>query len=462
MLIIAAVAVAVVFLTFMAVLLLLGGRIFMKKKNALLLLWFILLSHRSFLPRANIGESGDLLSVEIGITLLVLLGAAAILLASADALQFRASEARFWLLAYAAFGALSLIWTPVPIYSGFWAIRLSCVAVLLITYFASANTEDCRRFFTVTLIGSVPALALPVVSYFTQETTAQFGAHRVMGGGWIHPGVASIAAFSVAAACLTILLQRKTRPSARNAYLHVALFALSCTSGFLAGGKTGAIAGGVAVGLMLLLGRRFRLWFGMVAVTGLGYLLFELILRDMEVGLFAHWQTYDFERLGTVQSRISLWLAALEAWSSSTFTAFFGRGLAASRAAPIASPTGWGPGHAHNSFINLFLDMGVAGTLLFLAMVCCALSRAISMILKRGRAFRESPAFPVFIALVTLLIGSLADDVFGGTLQPTTYLFFGTLVALDRLAYLNRWSMVDARSSRPVRPLIQQSPVILK
>ncbi|NJO38430.1 MAG: hypothetical protein HC871_13520 [Rhizobiales bacterium] len=80
---------------------------------------------------------------------------AGILLASVNALRLRISEARFWLLGYAVLAAASLTWTPLPIYSGFWVIRLICVALLLMTYFADADTQDCRRFFTVTLLGTV-------------------------------------------------------------------------------------------------------------------------------------------------------------------------------------------------------------------------------------------------------------------------------------------------------------------
>ncbi|NJO38431.1 MAG: O-antigen ligase family protein [Rhizobiales bacterium] len=267
----------------------------------------------------------------------------------------------------------------------------------------------------------------------------------------------SIAAFAVAAACLTTLLQRKTEPNASRPYLHLFLFVLGCTSGFLAGGKTGAIGGGMAVALMLLLGRRFRLWFGMVMITGLGYLLFDLVLRDLQIGLFAHWQAYNFERLQTVNSRFDLWLGAIKVWSDSVTTAFFGRGFTAFRTAPISSAAGWDPGHAHNSFINLLLDVGFVGALLFLTMLYCAVKGAVSMAARQGRAFSESAAFPVTITLVALLVGSLTDDVFGGTIQPTTYLFFGSVIALDRLAYLSRAG--TERTHRTARLEPGQSPV---
>ena len=447
-------AVSVLLAIFIAALL--GGRALLNKKSMILLLWFILLSHRSLIPRTNYEESGGLVFVEVGITIFVLLAAAAILLTSVDALRFRISEGRSWLLAYAVLAAVSLIWTPLPIYSGFWAIRLGCVALLLVTYFANADTEDCRRFFTVTLLGSAPVMALPIIAYLTEGSHALLG-NRIM-GSWAHPGVVSITAFSVAAACLTVLLQRKPGSNQSGAYLHMALFALGCTSGFLAAGKTGAIGGGIAIALMLLLGRRIRLWLGMVIVASFGYLLFAFVLRDMQIGLFAHWQSYNFDRLQTVQGRISLWLGALEVWYNSLSTAFFGRGFTAFRAVPIASLTGWDPGHAHNSFINLLLDVGLVGACLFITMLYRAVSGAISMAVRQGRAFSESPAFPVAIALVSLLVGGLMDDVFGGTLQPTTYLFIGTVIALDRLAYLSRLSAADTSAPEPVRSAHQRLP----
>lgn len=432
-----------------------GGRTVFNRKDLTLFLWFVLLAHRSFIPRVSVRESEGLAVVEVSVTVFVLLVATAILLGSVHALRFRVSEARFWLVAYTVFAAASLMWTPSPIYSGFWAIRLFCVALLLMTYFADADTRDCKRFFAVTLIGSVPVLLLPIISYFTEGSTAQSGAHRVM-GSWAHPGIVSITAFSVAAGCLTALLQRSMGNGPRR-YFAMAVFATACTSGFLAAGKTGAIGGGIAVGLMLLLGRRFRLWFGMVLITGLGYLLFDQVLRDLQIGLFAHWQGYNFERLQTVQGRFSLWLGALQVWSDSLSTAFFGRGFTAFRTQPIASLTGWDPGHAHSSFVNLLLDVGLVGACLFLAMLYCAVSGAVSMALRQGRAFSESAAFPVAITLTSLLIGAAMDDVFGGTVQPTTYLFLGTVVALDRLAHLGR---VPAEGTYPTAHLAhRQLPI---
>jgi len=437
----------------------LGVRLFSDKKNVVLILWFILLSHRSFIPRVNYEGSAGLFFLEIGIVLVTFAAATATLISSFGSLRLRISEGRTWLLLYTLFAGASLLWTPAPIYSGFWFIRLSCVALILTTYFANADLEDCKRFFTVTLLGSAPVLVLPVISFVTEEATAAFGSHRVTGGGWAHPGVVSIVAFAVAVACLTILLQRNDGRQISKRYLHLGLLCLALTSGFLAGGKAGAIGGAVAASLMLLLGGRLRLWFGMMLAGCLGYALYEYVLRDTDIGLVAHVQSYDFEQAKTLQGRFKLWFRALEIWSDSLPTTFFGRGFTAFRTDPLASPTGWDPGHAHNSFVNLLLDVGLMGALVFVTMLCRSIIGAILLAVQQGRQFSDSPAFPMFIALISLLVGSLTDDVFGGTLQPTTYLFIGIVIALDRVVYLSRLAWTDAHRSEPGGPI--RKPLLL-
>jgi hypothetical protein len=97
--------------------------------------------------------------------------------------------------------------------------------------------------------------------------------------------------------------------------------------------------------------------------------------------------------------------------------------------------------------------MGLVGALVFISMLCRAILGAILMVMQKGPRFSDSPAFPMFIALVSLLVGSLTDDVFGGTLQPTTYLFIGVVIALDRLAYLSRLSLTHPYKTEPPGPI---------
>jgi O-antigen ligase len=246
-----------------------------------------------------------------------------------------------------------------------------------------------------------------------------------------------------------VILHRKAGLKGRRFYFHAGLFVLSCTSGFLAAGKTGAIGGAIAIGLMLLIGGHLRIWIGVLATAVIGYVVFDLALRQLEVGLFAHWQQYNFERLGTLQSRLELWIGAIEGWSESVRNAILGRGFTSFRASPLPSLGGWTPGHAHNSFITLLVDMGIVGTFFFVMMLARPIGRsALTAIRQRGQ-FSESPAFPPFIALTSLMIGSLMDDVFGGTLQPTTYLLIGTVITLDRVVGLTWYDDATKATAAP-------------
>lgn len=424
---------AVILLLLVNIALLLSSREQITKKNLLLMFWFVLLAHRSFIPRASLSEAGSLFFVEVAATLAVFFGSAVILALSVSELRLRIFEGRFWLIAYTTLAGVSLIWTPVPFYSGFWLIRLICIVIIVLVYFSNAEVEDCRRFFLVTLLGSAPVILLPIIGYATGTATGQLGQHRIS-GYWFHPSVVSMAAFSVAAASLTVMFQRDNR----SFLLHAVLLLLSCTSGFLTGGKTGAVGGALAFASMLLVGRRFRLWFGTLAVVTIGYAVYVLVLQDLEIGLFVQFQDYNLERLNTIQSRFNLWLGALKVWADSVPTALFGRGFTSFRAAPLSSTTGWAPGQAHSSYVNLLVDAGLVGTLFFLAMLGRPIAGAIAAVVREGREFAESQEFPVFIALIPLVIGGTVDDAFGGTLQPTSYLTIGIAITLDRLLYLRR------------------------
>jgi O-antigen ligase len=412
------------------------GRGKVTRENILLLLWFILLSHRSFIPREGLTESGSLFFVEVMATMGVLFGSALVLALSLPDLKLRIFESRFWLLAYTGLAGASLLWTPAPYYSGFWLIRLVCIAVIVLVYFSNADREACRRFFLMTLLASVPVIVLPIIGYVTGTSTSQLGAHRVA-GYWVHPSVVSMAAYSVAAASITILFQRDNRPF----LLHLLFLIVSCTSGFLAAGKTGAVGGTIAFASMLLLGRRFRLWIGTMAVGVVGYLVYVFFLQHLEVGLFAHLEGYNLERLQTLESRFELWGSALRVWADSVPSGIFGRGFTSYRADPLPSTTGWAPGHPHSGYVNLLVDAGVVGTVFFLAMLVRPFLGAIRVAARAPLSFTESLEFPALIAMIPLIIGGMVDDAFGGTLQPTSYLTIGITLTLDRLLYLRQTAM---------------------
>jgi len=425
-------------------------------KNTLLGLWFVLLTHRSFIPRQGLSDAGPLFFVEVMATLAVLFGATIVLALSLQEVKARIFESRFWLIAYTALEGVSLLWTPVPFYSGFWLVRLVCISIIVLVYFSNADREDCRRFFLATLIGSIPVVMLPIIGYGTGTAVAQLGSHRIS-GYWVHPGVMGMAAFSVAVASLTVIFQRDNRPF----YLHLGMMLLGFASGFLAGGKTGAVGGVLAATAMLLLGRRFRLWLGMLVVGTVGYAVYQLVLVHMKVGLLAQVESYNFDRFNTIQARFELWLGALRVWADSVPIALFGRGFTSFRASPLPSLTGWTPGHAHCSYINVLVDAGVLGAVFFLAMLYRPVFGTLMEAWRRPNEYPESLEFPVLIGLLPLLIGGLVDDAFGGTLQPTSYLTIGLAITLDRLVWLRKTEQEAAATSlAPLGPRIRPIPAL--
>ncbi len=72
------------------------------RKNIVLVLWLILISHRAFIFRGSLAESGSLYFVEIGVTMAVLLGAVVTFATSISSLQIRRSthSSGLWHMSY--------------------------------------------------------------------------------------------------------------------------------------------------------------------------------------------------------------------------------------------------------------------------------------------------------------------------------------------------------------------------
>lgn len=405
-------------------------------RNLLLLLWVLLMSHRAFLGRTESVETEggtDISSVFVEVLLTGIVFAGVAILALARFVRqrsFRLTRTRLLLLAYTAFAALSLMWTPSRPYAGFWLMRLGSAVMIFILYFQEADLEDCRLFAWFTLIGQLPNVALPLIASISSAGTLG----RRATGFWFHPGVASILAFSVGMILLTIVLQEKRKLSRQ--VLLGGLAAFSFASGFLAAGKTGAAGAGVAFLGLMLIGFRPRVIFRAFLALALAAPVVWYVAPMLNIGLFAHLTYYDESvRLGTLYSRIDLWHGALYDWTSSLWSMLLGWGFTATRIWGIYSYTGaWSAAHAHNSFLETLLEVGVIGALPVFWIVW----RTIVILLRTRHRLADSPTLPLCVGWIVLMVGSLSDNVFGGLLHPQTYLFLGLVVTIEAIALRER------------------------
>ena len=406
------------------------------RQNITLGLWALLISHRAFIPRTTAVAIGDTelsdVLPEVVITAFVFFSSLMLCLTRLRVREaLKVSRLRFWLIAYAAFALASLIWTPHPLYAAFWLMRLLSVVILIVLYFDGADEGACQRFVIATLIGMFPHIALIAIAFFVSS----FSGQRVAGFWFLH-GVASILSFSVSMVFLTKMLQGGQRG---KRYVILAGFPFVC--GFLAGGKTGALGGGIAFIVLLLMSSGWRMRLRALVVVLPVVITIWMLQSRLEVGLFTHWAYYQKNiQFHTLYSRFDLWQGALQMWLDSLWSALFGHGFTAARVTGITTASGaWTTTHAHNAFLQSSVELGLLGAFPIIAMIFIVTASVI----RQRRILVHSPVLPLFIGFIVLIVGSFMDHVFGGVLEPPFYLFIGIVVAIDHLLDEEHYAMQE-------------------
>ncbi len=414
-----------------------GRRFKLTIPNVSLLLWVILLTHRAFVLRfESVNTTEQLvwspsLLVEVVITIAVFAVTVMLFLYRFLALPApRLPITLKLLLAYTAFAGISLIYTPSVTYTGFWFLRLAAAVLLMTVYFTSAGARGIGPFVGWTLFSIVPYLVTVWIAFLRGDG---LWGERIQ-GYWIHPGQASIIAFAVALAYFLqcVLGNGKKR--------HIALSLLCFGAAFLSGGKTAALAAALVLAAVFLL--TWRRWISVKGLLALGgFLVCVAMLATLEVGLVAHVERYRTGEFSSVQTRFNMWEGALAMWRQAPL---LGQGFAATRVTRVAMWNfGNRTGHVHNSFLETLVGVGLLGSApLFLAIgvVLFRLSRA-----PLNTMISFHLLIPAAAAWLVLLLSGLGDLVFGGTLQPSAYLFLGLMVSVDVITMHLGSSMAVAR-----------------
>jgi O-antigen ligase len=390
-----------------------------------LLLWTLLVAHRAFIPRVESLQGGNLewgpiVIAEVSLTISIFISCLVLFLVSFRRNRSGGAPITVKLIfLYAIMAGLSLTYTPAPFYAGFYFLRLLSAVFLLAVYFGSVNDSQVARFAGCTCLAVTPYMLFPWIELITRQAVTD---HR-LSGFYLHPITASTIGYTVAILCFFSWLEN------RRSIAPLGLGLLGLSSAYLGGGKAPAAA--MAAVLLLVFIANWRKIFSArsVAAILLACVVLTPLAMSGDVGLLAHWEQYSAgQDFGSLTSRVELWRVAIPIWSKAPI---LGYGFSSIPIMGIFVPNAeWTAGHAHNSYLEALLEVGLLGSLPLFFAIGIVLLRTLRL---RFQAFRLKPLAPIAAALYFLLLCSVTDVVFGCPVTPPVYLFFGLLVCADVL-----------------------------
>jgi len=406
-------------------------------RNLILACWALLISHKIFLFRrseyVDIHAGPDavlpellVLSCILGGTLLALSGR----LMMKDSGFLKARGAASWLVLYTLAASASIVWAPSVVFAGAWALTLISATTLLVLYFEHADVGDCDRFASVSAFAMLPYPAYVFIGYFTLPLRPDM---RVDPLG-IHPNICSIIGFSMGTFLLCRALQRQ-----KGAITYLVLAGLFYTSAFLTANKTAALATSIFLMILVAFAWRILTRIRAMIVTAIGIAIGLAIVYRTTTGLVTagipgHLQAYQMMGMGedspffTVYSRYIIWQNCLELFSSSPRTILFGNGFTYVRQIGIPVVGEISMRTAHNSYLQVLTDTGIAGLIPIVVMVFSLLARS----LRRIGDIADSASFPILMSWIVLFLVSFTSSDFA-VIDATTCLFLSFNIAADTI-----------------------------
>ena len=333
--------------------------------------------------------------------------------------------------AYVALLVVSVSYSPYKSLAGVRAAETLVLLALTALGCAQVTIGDLHRFshaFLVLVVGSIVfGMVHPTVTSYPLQagrfTWLQL--HPITTG--VYVGLAFVISFSY------LVGYGSDWPGKRwSRWTYALLFALTAYG--LVATKTrnavlGAALGALVVLWVLLRGRRVVLTLASVAVVT----MLAPFVTGSVVAYFSRGQ--DSAELATLNSRTDLWTSAITAVRAEPL---FGYGLSASRGLFLQST---GLGGAHNAFINVAVDIGLLGLLVWTAWLVRLLYVIGTVDRTMTSLSRLDRALPLGIA-VLLLVHSLFSEGLGATSN----------VAGDWLFFLTTWTVVLTRAQPPAGP----------
>jgi O-antigen ligase len=330
-----------------------------------------------------------------------------------------------WLSLFAVVCLISAPFSPTPMYSLAWALKLFLVALLLLLCSATIHDlNDIGSFYWSNLWAFFVLAVIPVVRAFLNPSGA-FGAFET--------GRLSASANGLSLIAGTLVLFALTLNSLGKTTWLLGFAFLGATAMIMSGGKAGIVAGIASVTLFYVLQKRLA--------AGFGWLLGVLILGGiilLTTPLATHFTTYQEQgQLSTITGRTELWKAV---WPEILQHPLVGHGYLASRfLSEEVEGTFAEAGHTHNGFIEALYNNGLVG-------LCILVGIHFVIVKNLWRALKGSPnrnahllAVGSSAIYVNLLINGFFNATFGGRASTPFMLLLGLVVVsevLQRNAYL--------------------------
>lgn len=338
---------------------------------------------------------------------------------------------------YAAMIVFSLTYTPSLTWGAAAALKLFEVLLLLAVLVVLIRTGDqLRRAMDVMLA----AVAFILLIYWFDKLTGRFpvGGDPRFTSPWLHPTQAAIVAFWFTSIVAARFFTARTR---NQMMIAGGLTGFGALTGLMTGGKGGAGAGIIALLLTAVLAL-FRLrrasTLDRLAMAGLGLGLLGVYMVATGSGLAGILREYESNpnlQASNLTGRVPLWQVT---FARAMGTPILGHGYMSGFTLGLPNYQGWVTAQAHNSFLQTFFDLGLAGLIPVLAIYLGTWRRVLGQVISGDpRSERWERGLELIAAMTVLTIVSFVEDVFGGVFEIRTMLFVWIVFAVyqnDRVA----------------------------
>ena len=363
----------------------------------------ILASETKFVLKDEITGSGA--SVDIYILFEVAVYgavAASILLLSPHPPSFAgAHPLEMGLLAYTFVMCAGALAAPSPVYAVVRAFEV-CTILLVARWTRTARSDWFLVFVRAFIFATVAMVGVGVVAPHDRGPLQQ---ERF---NWLATHSTTVGQFLAVAFTLSLILavartwRDRNQARAMPYWLATVITAVALAANNTRGSAVAALAG-ITVGLILVLPR--RLWVSAILVLSYAGMFVVLLAQDVIGAWFARGEeAADLENLN---SRLPLWrLAVTETLSERPVMGF---GLGASRSIFYEET---GLGGSHNAVINVLVDLGVVGLIIWVTLLAYA-----GWIMLRFRPATEAQLVERTLWLATLcvlLVNGITVDGLGG------------------------------------------------
>lgn len=326
-----------------------------------------------------------------------------------------------WVVAFGVVCVISCVYSPRPLFSAAWALKLGLVILLL--HLCSAyitDLEDIDSFLRLTFW----ALAFLIANWVLQGD----GQHRFFDEQGRLYGADGLSASSGTLLLLALTLYWSIRGQGlKKAAIGVGAIAFVVM--VVAGGKAGIVAGIVCAVLFFA----FRKGVGSAA----GFLAAAVVLGTVIVivsPLSRYLHIYsELDQAGTLTGRTPLWEVAFPAILQKPI---LGHGYVSSAFVSVmVNGVPWEAGHMHNGFLEALYNNGLVGLVLIVGILIIVGRNLVRVIRRAPRTdYRFQLGIGCLAILANLLINGLTNASFAGRALHPFMLLLGLFIISEKLA----------------------------